>query len=368
MRDEWYLLKENQKIAKMEFLSGKPYYLTEIYEKPLLPIGIFSQYNDFIPTLIKSWYDGRTIPKERPNLSKVMAKLGVTKDEAFLLSYGISLTDTYWFCKNPDEIRWEDVNYHQNGFDSVLYKACCLEDCSIPLNRSPDFTTDGVLEKYWVSVSGVPTLLKRDGIHQNRAVANEIFASKVATILGIQCVPYTLTRDDKGPMCACPSFVTDSHTCFVNGLQLQHEFFGQQYKGNLNYFSKDLGFQKEITQLRWLDAFLHQVDRHDKNYGFFENGSFAPIFDNGNCLGAERIWKPDYKCQGGDMKFFSGNREDLLFDFPTDKLPTEEELLSSLQKIYEQCSVPEDAYSVAKLELSNSFSLLPERNYFLERE
>lgn len=42
-----------------------------------------------------------------------------------------------------------------------------------------------------------------------------------------------------------------------------------------------------------LDCILHNTDRHEKNFGYLidsnKNCSFVPLFDNGFCLGTNRV-------------------------------------------------------------------------------
>lgn len=121
--------------------------LKQIYMLQELPIGTYS--NNFVlqTRLFDSWLHGRTIPQDRQNKEQIESILQMSISNAYLKALDVNLTDCYWLRPQGSNLKWEDVNFYDNGFSQdfakdILYNASNNVDVNIP-----DITTDGSLKK-----------------------------------------------------------------------------------------------------------------------------------------------------------------------------------------------------------------------------
>ena len=249
--------------------------------------------------------------------------------------------------------------FSRNGFSPVFSNLCIDDILSFSINKSPDFTTDGVMEKFWYLSAGTPYLAKLDHLQENALVANEIVYHKIATVLGLQTTPYFAGTAGDKKYCTCPCFVKDDKTDYISALQIRHMNFSRRGEGLILYFMKDLDMKQQVREMITLDCLLHNTDRHEKNFGFLisEEGThtFVPLFDNGFCLGANRN---EGSIQNYDMRLFPSARECILQNFGISELDIDEKyFLRILEETYSDFSVPERRYEKAKDELQYGINL-----------
>lgn len=216
-----------------------------------------------------------------------------TVHHMFYYSSGISITDTYWIKEENDEILWKDINYHDNGFEPI-FATYYLDGKIKKTNKiiSPDFTTDGIMEKFWFMSGDKPFLAKMDNKYDNTLSANEIIYFKTAAIAGIDTTPYLLGETKNNKYCACPCFINNADEDYISAMQIRHTNFSLSGEMLIRFFIEKLGYEEEMKQMITLDCLFHNKDRHEKNFGIkkTKNGfKFIAPFDNGFCLGADRI-------------------------------------------------------------------------------
>ena len=332
--------------------------ILSVLDKNELPVGVYND-NDMIQgTLYRNWLKSRAIPKGRPGLSNILSKIDKSMADSFLDFHGVSLTDTYWVKEKDSPLTWKDVNFHENGFYPLFGNVYAgLKD--LEWSPTPDFVTDGVMEKFWMSVGGVPCLAKMDQKWQNVQAANEVVVSKVTQALALKtrAVEYEYGKMGEIPVCICPCFVTNERTDFVNALQVSHS--GLSGRGEA-FFRQ--AYQEELDDMLFIDVLFGNVDRHDKNYGILktEQGeSFAPIFDSGSCLGFNMTDPEDLKWIR--LKYPSNDlsRQEAARLLKKDRnLPNEELLFSILKTEYEKFSVPEFHYDMARNVLTTGMEII----------
>ena len=131
--------------------------LIKIFNETEMPIETYSQNNILCNRLFDSWLHGRTIPNDRQNKIQIEKILKISVDDAFLKSLGVSLTDCYWFKPEENNLTWQDVNFHDNGFSDTFAKEFLntlkkiIDNSEFHKDVSydiPDITTDGSLKKY----------------------------------------------------------------------------------------------------------------------------------------------------------------------------------------------------------------------------
>ncbi len=271
-------MHKNNPAAEIEIANGIPYRITNVLDKKELPIGVYSDIPTVQIGLTTSWYKSRAIPNGRPNIERILKKLGVTESEAFMKTAGISLSDTFWIKKEGSDLSWEDVNFYDNGFESVFAEHY-LGANDLSFSPSPDFTTDGLLEKFWISSYGAPFLVKLDSVFDNLQAANEVVASKIAEEIGIPHVSYTHAFVGEQHACICPSFLKNSKEDFITALQLKYEAVQNQTFASI----ESLLPKKELNKVILFDVLIGNKDRHEKNIGIIGE-HLCPVFDNGSCL------------------------------------------------------------------------------------
>lgn len=352
------LMHQNEPIARIAIENQIPVGYMDVYKKELLPLGTYHENSMLCKALLKKWYEGRSIPGTRVNLAKLLQKTGENIQSMFWENMGVSITDTYWFKKETDTILWDDINYYQNGFDPVFQNKILKE--IFQKGKTPDYTTDGIMEKFWFESYGEFYLAKLDRLCHNLLCANEVVYSQIAKLLEISVCSYTHQTFHDLNMCICPCFIKNEKSDFLSAMQIKHAY---QYTGlNLLRYFKNLGFEKEIKDMMTLDCILHNTDRHEKNFGFIKEDnvlSFVPLYDNGYCLGANYIQEfqknntlsLNHKIANADMKLLSDSREQILQLFPTEYEISFLDCLSILQDVYEMFHVPETIFALAKQEL-----------------
>ncbi len=340
--DKMILMHKNIPAAEIQIKDNKPFMITKVLNKEELPVGL---YPDIVLTdslkisLMSSWYDSRAIPECRPGLKKIEEKIGPLS-ETFLKTSGISLTDTFWIKKEDSPLNWEDVNFYDNGFESVLAKEYLGGDISF--KPSPDFTTDGMLEKFWISSYGIPYLVKLDKRYNGLQVANEVVAARIASVLNIPHIKYDHVMIGDVHGCICPSFIHNSDEDFVSLLQIRHLYIGQ------NIDIKKIFPKKFLDDISDFDALIGNIDRHEKNVGFI-NKDPCPIFDSGSCLNFNK------KGLNVDLKLPRLKRKDAVIG--KYKVP---DLTDILKEVYEEFEISKEDTKVAIESLKYGADILNE--------
>lgn len=360
-----YLMHRDKVAAEVEVdHKNRPIGIKAIIDANEMPVGVSSRNKQTMNLLFDSWLKSRSVPEARPNLQRIEKMLGRVQSDFFMQNAGISLTDGYFFSENKNAALWENINFHNNGFDETFLQIRL--DLWKKGVKSPDFTTDGMMEKFWTNNNGTPYLIKVDNTRQGLLCANEVFYFHAAQMLKINAAPYfygefSEKKDSKQmKYCTCPSFVVSPNEDFVNALQVRHaESNLSNGKSLILYFKNELGFDKEIREMLTLDCILHNTDRHEKNFGYIKNLSgeirMAPLYDNGTCLGANNIC--DKSIADKDMKLLRDSRYDILKMFGTPVFLDERILISDLQETYELFSIEEKFFQKAVLELKKGIEI-----------
>lgn len=362
-------------VAEINVIGSMVCSVDKIMDKKHMPVGTETAYPNLRSRLLSSWNEMRSIPMERQNVAQIELALGCSISEAKLKSMAVSLTDCYWFADEKNQLLWEDINYHTNGFSSDLADLMWNKNMKVINYNMPDLTTDGALKKTWLSLDGVPTLIKFGDIGinsngKNLLSANEVIASKVAQLMGINHVSYSPLRIEGRDeiVCACDCFIKDDKHEFVNALQLLKD---NKNAGGVNLYNifKSLGMKKEADNMIIFDHILHNTDRHEKNFGIIRDAgtleiiTFAPIFDSGSCLG----WnQSDCNINTNDMKPFTSNRNMQLnmANIKSCSIPEINMVKQIVHETYEQFGISELCYEIANKELEQSYHMIQENQKY----
>lgn len=245
---------------------------------------------------IASWIKHRSIPKNRAYVDTLLSSLGLSINrplDIIRVSKGLSLNDCYWLKQEGSRDSFDSVNLYDNRFSRVLGQIAFTGYGSSNvsgLTSSPEFTTNGMLPKCWRRIDG-KILLYKGGTMGASNTGNEpyseFYAYQIGKILGMNVVPYSLSKW-KNTLCSTCELFTSKDVSFApvgrivrsGGMQAVREYY------------KKLGaeFKKALNDMLVFDALIFNTDRHYGNFGFLIDSHTnriiapAPLFDHGNSL------------------------------------------------------------------------------------
>lgn len=245
---------------------------------------------------IESWIKHRSIPKNRAYVDTLLSSLGLSINrplDLIRVSKGLSLNDCYWLKQEGSSDSFDSVNLYDNRFSRILGQIAFTGYGSSNvsgLTSSPEFTTNGMLPKCWRRVDG-KILLYKGGTMGASNTGNEpyseFYAYQIGKILGINVVPYSLSKW-KNTLCSTCELFTSKDVSFVPVGRIVR-FSGMQA---VKAYYKELGtdFEKALNEMLIFDALIFNTDRHYGNFGFLVDSHTnrilapAPLFDHGNSL------------------------------------------------------------------------------------
>lgn len=248
------------------------------------------------PESLSKWLRHRTIPKNRAYVHSLLAKCGLNLNRPMSIiniCKALSLNDCYWVAEDGDDSSFDKINLYDNPFSNVLAALAFTgygSSIRSSLTSSPEFTTNGMLRKCWRRISGKIYLYKggTDGAaNAGNEPYSEFYAAQIAQAMGIQAIPYNLSKW-KGTLCStCELFTDKEHAFLPVGRLVTHGGF----KAVAEYYQQ-LGpeYISALGDMIILDALICNVDRHYGNFGFLIDNKTnqitapAPLFDHGNSL------------------------------------------------------------------------------------
>lgn len=276
-------------IQKDEYNKGY-LHIENIIDSTILPIGTRDKEED-IDKQVTAWNDSRSIPLGRPNYLDFLNDIGANNNSELIpYCFMCSLTDCYWFKPDNSDIKWEDVNFYQNGFSSNLYKRLFFNDKNEPINNlnSPDITCDGALPKMWQEENGHFVLIKGKTSGFPMDACYEVIADFIFGEIQAEHVYYELREIDNQIYSACECFIHSDDEEFVpiENLMSDCRCYSQ---ADFLPILVELGFKEAIDKMILGDAILGNIDRHARNYGVIIDSNtqqikrFAPLFDHNIC-------------------------------------------------------------------------------------
>lgn len=295
---EFILMHKDVRVLKFELDERNEFrHVIEIYDARHFPFSTDRDAKQGFRSLAEWWSD-RCIPVTRDEYANLMASL--PEDDSLSLaakSRGLSVDDQYWIKKEGEDIAYDDVSFFSNRFSEDIGDIMVGNKKSGNVDyRSPDSTLGGNLKKRWKSVGGKTYLLKAGSKPYQYEIFNEIVASKVMTILGIEHVDYEFVVDAGQIYCSCPNFISYNED-LVTAYQLRNS---KKQKNDASLYAHLLsvyeslgipGFKAKLDQMLFVDYLLANVDRHLNNFGVIRDAKtleflrIAPIYDTGSCLG-----------------------------------------------------------------------------------
>lgn len=237
----------------------------------------------------------RMIPISRPNFQNIFSKK-IYLEKLFQTNYSLNLDDTLWITPKENlNLKWEDINFFSNFKN--LYSNEILNDNkkvkfhNNTLEKSPDFFTNGELQKTWIKRGDEIILLKSNSRFSTNIPLNEIyaefFANQISKLFFNEILDYDINIYNGVLVNECKIF-TNQDTSYLPFSQIfnnRDNNIENFIKNISNLYGKD-----ELDDLMVFDALILNIDRHLGNFGLLVNSKTyqkiknAPIFDNGKSL------------------------------------------------------------------------------------
>ena len=296
----------------------------DIYNIEYAPLSVYNANKNISKNLVaevNKWFRNRGIPTWRKNIEKLLENLNVSTTEELLnKAYALSLSDQYWIKEQDSQIEWKDINFFENDFKYKAYLDISLSNSSDKrLNqaelKSPNNTTDGMLQKGWIIENGKRVLVK--GIYQpsREEPINEWLASEICRRLDFYHCDYSIDIINNRIVSKCESFVTSDEEIIS-----AYDIYNSEKKSNnvtdLEHYINILeehnvpDARKNVENMFLLDFIIMNMDRHMKNFGVIRNVNTlewvrtTPIFDNGESMQCDKLTS-EINFTDGKGKFFT---------------------------------------------------------------
>ena len=323
---KYILMNKNKPILLLEY-NTKYNTIEKIYDIYNIEYASLSVYNanknisKNLVAEVNKWFRNRGIPSWRKNIEKLLENLNVSTTEELLnKAYALSLSDQYWIKEQDSQIEWKDINFFENDFKYKAYLDISLSNSSDKrLNqaelKSPNNTTDGMLQKGWIIENGKRVLVK--GIYQpsREEPINEWLASEICRRLDFYHCDYSIDIINNRIVSKCESFVTSDEEIIS-----AYDIYNSEKKSNnvtdlehyINILEKHNvpDARKNVENMFVLDFIIMNIDRHMKNFGVIRNVNTlewvrtTPIFDNGESMQCDKLTS-EINFTDGKGKFFT---------------------------------------------------------------
>lgn len=252
---------------------------------------------------LTDWLSHRCIDSTRPNsrFLKEITRLGKEADPMVSLSvHGATLTDDYWFRPKHSKLKYEDIAFCGDSYFHLALFGDSSYLAKKPL-RSPELTNIGSFEKAWKKQEDGWWLYKKETPME---LFSELFACLLGEKMGFSMAHY----EKEGNLIKSKDFAETANYEPMMALLGDEEDYDVVYRF-LSSLDPKIAFS--YLKLIWFDSFIHNVDRHNENYGLLrEKGSgkilsLAPNFDNNLALFAQGYPKGGSQEKDGLIHFFA---------------------------------------------------------------
>ena len=225
-------------------------------------------------------------------------------------------------------MEWKDINFFTNDFEYEAYLEASLDSFSSTIRstdknilRSPNNTTDGMLQKGWIIENGNRVLVKGTYTPSKEEPINEWLASQISKRFGFDYCDYSVEWNENTKLISkCNNFINENEEIIS-----AYDIFNSEKKPN---HMNDYDFYVSILEKHHVpnahinmenmfvvDYLLMNTDRHLKNFGVIRNVNslewvrLTPIFDNGQSMQCEELTE-NMNFRNGKGKFFTNTSKD----------------------------------------------------------
>ncbi len=317
------LMNKNTKIFDFEIdYDYNIINIYDIYNIEYAPYMLLS-FSDFIDLIHKTneWFNKRSIPSWRKQLQSLFEKLNVKSSEELVSkSYGLSLSDQYWFKEYNSDIKWENINFFTNDFEYEAYFDASLGISSNSSSKislySPNNTTDGMIQKAWIIDNKKRYLLKGSYGRLNIEPINEWLASEIARRMGFDYCNYEITIYKDLLVSKCECFINECEE-LIPASQIFNNDKKSNNETDFGYYVRIIkkhgieNAEQKLKEMFLIDYLIGNYDRHLNNFGIIRNVETlkwertAPIFDSGSsmCSNAKNV--EEINLENTVCKFFT---------------------------------------------------------------
>ena len=155
-------------------------------------------------------------------------------------------------------------------------------------SSTPTASSAGEMPKFWDSDHKI--LYKADRSTISYDVYSEIICSRLAALLGLNHVSYTIVTIDQKEYCKCENFILRNEILITSADLQKYSGFTQD---KAITFIKDVNAM-EFCQMLLFDFLVVNTDRHHNNFGILKNTltgktRLTPLFDHNAALYSDRI-------------------------------------------------------------------------------
>lgn len=255
---------------------------------------------------LNRWWDDRSIPKTRDDLSDLLSAQKVSTPQQYLLrNLGLSLTDFYWMKPVNSDLTWEKINLFENDFNdnTLLYSTKSKKDGVF--QYSPNASLQGNIEKTWTIVDGKRCLIKGNHSGASNESINEVIASQLHKKQGYDnYTDYDLIHIKGKPYkygCISKAFTSQN----LELVSVWSVITSEPMDNSTSYFEHFINvckkhgidadlLRRDLEYQIMSDYVLTNYDRHLSNISVLRDADtlkfirMAPIYDSGDCLFANR--------------------------------------------------------------------------------
>lgn len=245
---------------------------------------------------LQEWLNYRSIPQTRRNLVEILQRAGVKTATALVIkNLGLSLSDSYWFAPQDNEMKWEQVNLFDNVFDKRPVESKSGNHVVSDVSFSPNSSSNGELVKFWKIENGNRILYKESTRPYYQQAYNEKFADQLLKKMEIPHVSYEVKIIEDMAYSVCSMF-TSADREYVPAWYILEASKKRSNEDNYQHFLKCVDkleipcTKSQIDTMLSFDYLINNSDRHYGNFGFLRDVNtlrflgMAPLFDHGNSM------------------------------------------------------------------------------------
>ena len=318
------LMNKNTKVATIEIdtkfnIIKKIYKIHNIEYAPLSLKNAVGNKTVNNEKELNKWFKGRGIPSWRKDIEKLLEKLNISSPEELLnKAYALSLSDQYWIKELKQNVDWENINFFTNDFKYKGYlnisfsSSSSTEDIDM---KSPNNTTDGMLQKAWIIEDGKRMLVKGTYSPSMQEPINEWLVSQICERLNFNYCKYDIGIIDKKIISKCECFIKENEE-IISAYDIYHSEKKDNNTNDFDHYTNILikhginNAKEELENMFFIDYIVMNFDRHLKNFGIIRNvetlkwEKVTPIFDTGECMECDKTLE-EINFHNRTGKFFS---------------------------------------------------------------
>ena len=306
---QFVLMNRHHPVARFtyHFQAGEVSHIEPLEDIAWKPYGIGRREKTPNRYDFAEWIRHRTIPGMRPNLPLALRQLNAESSVALMFeTWGLSLSDPYWFKPEEEDLDWVDINYFDNGYEEAFgnfmlsgsFNGSELGTKSRigkpVITHSPDIATNGMLQKTWIRRDGKDCLIKGGLGNENREPFNERLACKLFERLlePDEFVSYSVMERNGRSYSSCENMIS-RETELIPAADVLTAFAITGGRDLHAYYLRALqelavpNAQQLIDKMIVVDHLMANFDRHTHNFGLIRNAEtldnyrITPLFDHG---------------------------------------------------------------------------------------